>query len=228
MLILLLPILKVMILTKVLRKVQLSLMTRHEALKDADFVYVKNWSNYNDYGKIVPVEDDWMLNNKKLEVTNNAKVMHCLPVRRNVELSDEVLDGAKHCYRRSGKPGMGSAGGIIEYLKRIIMTQFADNKEKLFIIKIGGNVIDDSNKLDSFLNEFSNIEGKKILVHGGGKIATGIGEKLNIQSKYIDGRRITDDETIDLVTMVYGGLVNKKIVAKLQSMKLQCHRNYRR
>ena len=68
--------------------------TQEEALKDADFVYVKNWSNYNDYGKIIPVSEDWMLTNKKLEITNNAKVMHCLPVRRNVELSDEVLDGA--------------------------------------------------------------------------------------------------------------------------------------
>ena len=63
-----------------------------QALKDADFVYVKNWSSYNDYGKIIPVENDWMLTKQKLEITNNAKVMHCLPVRRNVELSDEVLD----------------------------------------------------------------------------------------------------------------------------------------
>ena len=113
---------------------------------------------------------------------------------------------------------MGCAGGIIEYLKRIIMSHFSEKKEKLSVVKIGGNVIDDPNSLDSFLKEFSNIEGKKILVHGGGKIATAIGEKLNIESKYIDGRRITDDETIDLVTMVYGGLVNKKIVAKLQAL----------
>lgn len=98
------------------------------------------------------------------------------------------------------------------------MIQLPENKERLYVIKIGGNVIDDSNQLHSFLNEFSNIEAKKILVHGGGKIATRIGEKLGIQSNYIDGRRITDDETIDLVTMVYGGLVNKKIVAKLQSV----------
>lgn len=69
------------------------LNNQEEALKDADFVYVKNWSNYKDYGKMVPVSGDWMLTNKKLELTNNAKVMHCLPVRRNVELSDEVLDG---------------------------------------------------------------------------------------------------------------------------------------
>lgn len=89
--------------------------------------------------------------------------------------------------------------------------------ERLLVIKIGGNVIDDPEKLDSFLKEFSAIDTKKILVHGGGKVATSIGNKLNIESKYFDGRRITNDETIDLVTMVYGGLVNKKIVAKLQS-----------
>jgi acetylglutamate kinase len=94
-------------------------------------------------------------------------------------------------------------------------------RELLLVIKIGGNVIDDEKSLRSFLREFSSIKGEKILVHGGGKIATTIGDKLNIQSKYIDGRRITDDETIDLVTMVYGGLVNKKIVATLQS--LQCN-----
>ncbi len=64
-----------------------------EALKDADFVYVKNWSTYSDYGKIYCNDPDWMLTNEKLATTNNAKVMHCLPVRRNVELSDEILDG---------------------------------------------------------------------------------------------------------------------------------------
>ena len=89
--------------------------------------------------------------------------------------------------------------------------------EKLFIIKIGGNVIDDPHSLDTFLNDFAAIKEKKILVHGGGKIATSIGDKLGIVSNYIDGRRITDDDTIDLVTMVYGGLVNKKITALLQS-----------
>ncbi len=64
-----------------------------EALKNADYVYVKNWSSYKDYGKINTNDSDWMLTNKKLAITNNAKVMHCLPVRRNVELSDEILDG---------------------------------------------------------------------------------------------------------------------------------------
>lgn len=66
---------------------------QEEALKDADFVYVKNWSTYHDYGKIYTNNPRWMLKNKRLELTNNAKVMHCLPVRRNIELSDEILDG---------------------------------------------------------------------------------------------------------------------------------------
>jgi len=65
-----------------------------EALQDADFVYVKNWSTFTDYGKIYSNDPAWMLTEKKLALTNNAKVMHCLPVRRNVELSDEILDGA--------------------------------------------------------------------------------------------------------------------------------------
>lgn len=89
--------------------------------------------------------------------------------------------------------------------------------EQLFVIKIGGNVIDDARFLQSFLHDFSGIPAKKILVHGGGKIATRIGDQLGIVSNYVDGRRITDESTIDLVTMVYGGLVNKKIVARLQS-----------
>lgn len=101
------------------------------------------------------------------------------------------------------------------------MSAFTDKKPSLCIIKIGGNVIDDEQNLHSFLKDFSSVTEKKILVHGGGKIATAIGEKLGIQSNYIDGRRITNDETIDLVTMVYGGLVNKKIVGLLQS--LQCN-----
>jgi acetylglutamate kinase len=87
----------------------------------------------------------------------------------------------------------------------------------LFVIKVGGNVIDNPSLLDTFLQQFSKIEGKKILIHGGGKIATRIGDKLGIESKYVDGRRITDADTIDVVTMVYGGLVNKQLVAKLQA-----------
>lgn len=90
--------------------------------------------------------------------------------------------------------------------------------EKLFVIKIGGNVIDNDQKLQEFLQTVAKVPGRKILIHGGGKIATRIGEQLGIQSNYVNGRRITDAATIDLVTMVYGGLVNKKITAALQSV----------
>lgn len=90
--------------------------------------------------------------------------------------------------------------------------------EKLSIIKIGGNIIENEDALNSFLTLFSNLEGKKILVHGGGKRATHIASKLGIESKMINGRRITDEETLEVITMVYGGLVNKNVVAKLQAL----------
>jgi acetylglutamate kinase len=90
--------------------------------------------------------------------------------------------------------------------------------EKLSIIKIGGNVIEDETSLNNFLQLFSSLKGKKILVHGGGKRATHIASKLGIESKMVDGRRITDKETLEVITMVYGGLVNKNVVAKLQAL----------
>ena len=90
--------------------------------------------------------------------------------------------------------------------------------EKLTVVKIGGNVIDDSVRLQEFLEIFGRVAGYKILVHGGGKVATDIGSKLGIQSNYVNGRRITDAETLELVTMVYAGTVNKTIVAGLQSI----------
>lgn len=90
-------------------------------------------------------------------------------------------------------------------------------KQKLYIIKIGGNVIDAPKALDRFLSDFSAIKGNKILVHGGGKIATELAQKLGVETKMVEGRRITDESTIDLVTMTYAGLINKKIVAALQS-----------
>ena len=89
--------------------------------------------------------------------------------------------------------------------------------EKVFVIKIGGNIIDDENKLSSFLKSFSAIDGKKILIHGGGKLATRLAEQMDIPQQLIDGRRITDAETLKVVTMVYAGYINKNIVAQLQS-----------
>jgi len=92
-------------------------------------------------------------------------------------------------------------------------------KEKISIVKIGGNIIEDENALKQFLQLFSKLVGKKILIHGGGKRATQFASKLGIASKMIDGRRITDKETLEVITMVYAGLVNKKIVAQLQAFE---------
>ena len=88
----------------------------------------------------------------------------------------------------------------------------------LTIIKIGGNVIDNPDVLARVLTAFAQLPGRKILVHGGGKIATQVAEKLGVTTTMIDGRRITDQPMLDVVTMVYGGLVNKQIVAKLQAL----------
>ncbi|MGO1244541.1 MAG: acetylglutamate kinase [Sphingobacterium sp.] len=86
----------------------------------------------------------------------------------------------------------------------------------LHIIKIGGNVIDSPNNLDDFLEKFSALQGKKILVHGGGKIATRIASRLGIEAQMVEGRRVTDEKMLEVVTMVYAGLTNKTVVAKLQ------------
>lgn len=88
--------------------------------------------------------------------------------------------------------------------------------KKLKIIKIGGNIIDDGQELASFLIDFARLEGPKILVHGGGKSATKLSEKLAVPTQMIDGRRITSTENLEIVIMVYAGLINKQICAQLQ------------
>lgn len=88
--------------------------------------------------------------------------------------------------------------------------------KRLLVIKIGGNIIDDQSKLDAFLKEFASMDEPRILVHGGGKLATRLAEQLQIPQQIVEGRRITDAETLKIVTMVYAGYINKNIVAGLQ------------
>lgn len=90
--------------------------------------------------------------------------------------------------------------------------------ERVYIIKIGGNILDDEQKLHSFLSNLVKVEGKKILVHGGGKLASSLSLKLGIEPQMHNGRRITDLETVRVVTMVYAGWINKSIVAELNSL----------
>jgi len=90
--------------------------------------------------------------------------------------------------------------------------------DKLIIIKVGGKIVEEEDELNRLLADFSHVEGYKILVHGGGRLATKIAAQLGIESRMIDGRRITDAETLKVVTMVYAGWVNKMIVARLQAL----------
>ena len=90
--------------------------------------------------------------------------------------------------------------------------------DKLTIIKVGGKIVEEEQSLRQLLKDFSQIEGYKVLVHGGGRSATKLAEKLGIESRMVNGRRVTDRDTLEIVTMVYGGLVNKNIVAGLQAL----------
>ncbi|GHU99060.1 acetylglutamate kinase [Bacteroidia bacterium] len=87
----------------------------------------------------------------------------------------------------------------------------------LKVVKIGGNIVDNPDKLERFLADLASLDGDKILVHGGGKVATAISKALGIETQMIDGRRVTDQKTLEVVTMVYAGLVNKTIVARLRT-----------
>lgn len=89
-----------------------------DALKNADFIYVKNWSCYTDYGKILSQDSNWMLTNEKLSITNQAKVMHCLPVRRNIELSDEVLDGPNSIVLEQANNRLWAAQAVLSEILR--------------------------------------------------------------------------------------------------------------
>jgi len=106
--------------------------------------------------------------------------------------------------------------------------------DKLTIVKVGGKIVEEPDSLKQLLHDFSQIEGYKVLVHGGGRSATAVAERMGIESKMVNGRRITDLEMLKVVTMVYGGLVNKQIVAGLQALGVNglglsgCDLNYMR
>jgi acetylglutamate kinase len=183
--------------------------------------------------------NEWKLKFRRQHPVANWVVdFYCHPIKLVIELDGGVHDAEdvkkKDAERENYLKKMGlivlrfknedvlnNRKMVLEEISRTIVklqSPPSGDGGKLFVIKIGGNIIDDEEKLSLFLKTFARVKGKKILIHGGGKVATKIGDKLNIESKYIDGRRITDTATLDLVTMVYGGLINKKIVAQLQAM----------
>ncbi|HSH64976.1 MAG TPA: N-acetylornithine carbamoyltransferase [Bacteroidia bacterium] len=93
---------------------------QEQALINADFIYVKNWSAYADYGKILCTDNSWMMTNEKLKITNNAKIMHCLPVRRNIELSDEILDGPNSLVQKQALNRLFSAQAVLKNILEVI------------------------------------------------------------------------------------------------------------
>ena len=176
---------------------------------------------------------DFYCHAKKLVIELDGSIHDVEEVKRNDEYREANLkELGLNVIRFKNEEVLMNLPNVIEKISAVVnaptSTPLGDggkDRDKLFVIKIGGNVIDNEENLSSFLKQFAELfgtnahpfRGRGLLVHGGGKIATKIGEQLGIKSNYINGRRITDDATIDLVTMVYGGLVNKKIVAKLQS-----------
>ena len=196
--------------------------------------------------------NEWKLKFRRQHPIANWVVdFYCHPLKFVIELDGEIHDVEE--VKRNDEEREKSLKGLGLTILRFKNEQVYKNKKivlqeifdtivklqspppagrdggKLFVIKIGGNIIDDEIKLSSFLKQFAELfgtrnksslppfRGRGLLIHGGGKVATKIGGQLGIESRYVDGRRITDAATIDLVTMVYGGLINKKIVAQLQA-----------
>jgi acetylglutamate kinase len=153
---------------------------------------------------------------KNEEIINNIEIV----LNKISETINSLKISAKNIVESSNNSPLGD-GGIATSSNNSPSGDGGGGRgsgKTLFIIKIGGNIIDDESKLSSFLEDFSGIETKKILVHGGGKLATTVAEAMGIPQQLIDGRRITDGETLKVITMVYAGYINKNIVAQLQAM----------
>jgi acetylglutamate kinase len=101
-------------------------------------------------------------------------------------------------------------------------------KDKLTIVKVGGKVVEDADSLSKLLHDFSKIQGYKVLVHGGGRSATQLATQLGIETQMVNGRRVTDADMLRVVTMVYGGFVNKKCGSSIAKYRIECHRIDRR
>ncbi len=172
-----------------------------------------------DFGiRVLRFKNEEVINNIEsvlLKINNSISLIQNTEMEEQNTKSNDLLGIAEMASGSNNSPS--GVGGKAESSNNSPLGD-GGTSIPLFVIKIGGNIVDDDAALQSFLTKFAGIKANKILIHGGGKIASKIGEKLGIKSNYVNGRRITDGDTIDLVTMVYGGLVNKKIVAKLQAL----------
>lgn len=182
--------------------------------------------------------NEWKLKFRRQHPIANWVVdFYCHPIKLVIELDGEIhdVDDVKRndeerekSLKRLGLTILRFKNDAVYKNKKAVLQEISDvivklqspplgDGGKLYVIKIGGNIIDDETKLSSFIKDFAAIEDNKILVHGGGKLATRLAEQMKITQQVVDGRRITDAETLKIVTMVYAGYINKNIVAKLQA-----------
>ncbi len=170
-------------------------------------------------------------------ISNFIADFYCHPIKLIIEIDGDIHDVEEvkqydeareqslkeyglNILRFKNEEVFKNAPAVLEKIDktiRVLQSSPLGDGGHLTIIKIGGNIIDDDIKLSSFLKNFASIQGKKILVHGGGKLATKLAEQLNVPQQLVNGRRITDAETLKIVTMVYAGYINKNIVAQLQA-----------
>ena len=131
--------------------------------------------------------------------------------------NEEVINNIEAVLNKIGETINSLKGAAKKRAESSNNSPSGDGGKELIVVKIGGNIIDDETKLSTFLRSYASIETNKILVHGGGKLATAVAEAIGIPQQLIDGRRITDAETLKVITMVYAGYINKNIVAQLQA-----------
>lgn len=168
---------------------------------------------------------DFYCHQLKLVIEIDGDIHDLDDVKRNDKEREESLRSlGLHVIRFKNEEVYKRANDVLKKIDEIIM-QIRNSPSggggKLFVIKIGGNIIDDELKLKQFLQNFASVitplRGMGVLIHGGGKLATRLAEQMNVPQQMVDGRRITDAETLKIVTMVYAGYINKNIVAQLQA-----------
>ncbi len=222
----------------------------HGAFDDVDVVYAKSWGGKQFYGDTdkdiehrAGLRNDWIVDEAKMSRSNNAIFMHCLPVRRNVIVTDSVIDSANsvvideaenrlhiqkaimrelinRCRRLWGAKGnLEIMNNETLDLLREALPYIQRFQGKTFVVKFSGKVTEDKDNLASLAEELALLHQVGIrvcVIHGGGKQLTELAKKLGVVQTVIEGRRVTDDDTLDLAKMIFRGKINTEILAQFR------------